>query len=65
MGDGIRFEEPRARFIPLVGFDGDLFSEEDSGFGGSPAPVPILDSNRVQESVNGSGRDGQEGLGGV
>ena len=26
MSDGIRFKEARARFIPLIGFDGDLFS---------------------------------------
>jgi hypothetical protein len=26
VGDGIRFEETRTGFIPLIGFDGDLFS---------------------------------------
>ena len=26
MSDGIRFQKARARFIPLIGFDGDLFS---------------------------------------
>ena len=26
MGDGVGFEEARSGFIPLIGFDGDLFS---------------------------------------
>jgi hypothetical protein len=65
MGDGVGFEEPWARFVPLVGFDGDMFSEEGSRFSGCPPPVFIVDSDGVQEAVNRSGRDAQEGLGGV
>ena len=65
MGDGVGFEEPWARFVPLVGFDGDLFSEEGSRFSGCPPPVFIVDSDRVKETVNRSGGEGQEGLGGV
>jgi hypothetical protein len=65
MGDGIGFEEPGARFIPLVGFDGDMFSDEGSGFGGGSASFFIFDSSRKKEAVDGGGRDFVEGLRGL
>ena len=63
MGDGIGFEEAGARFIPLVGLDGDLFSEEGSGFRGGAASFFVLDADGLKESVDGSWRDFEEGLG--
>ena len=63
MGNGVGFEEPWAGFVPLVRFDGDMFSQEGPGFGGSFSSLFILDSDGVKESVYRSGRDGQEGFG--
>ena len=44
VGDGVGFEKAGAGFIPLVGLDGDLVSEEGAGFGGGAAPFFILDA---------------------
>ena len=63
MGDGVGFEETGARFIPLVGFDGDMFSDQGSGFSGGSASFFVFDSSREKESVDGGGRDLEEGLG--
>ena len=57
MGDGISFEEAWARFVPLIGFDGDMFSDQGSGFGGCSASFFIFDSSRKKEAVDGGGRD--------
>ncbi len=57
MGHRIGFEETGARFVPLVGFDGDMLSQEGSGFGGGAASFLVLDSDRTQQSVNGGWRD--------
>ena len=62
MGDGVGFEETGARFIPLVGFDRDMFSDQGSRFGGGSASFFIFDPSRKQEAVDGGGRDVQEGL---
>ncbi len=62
MGDGVGFEETGARFIPLVGFDGDLFSDQGSRFGGRSASFFIFDSRREKESVDGGRRDFVEGF---
>ena len=62
MSDRVGFEETGARFIPLVGFDGDMFSDKGSGFGGGPASGFILDSDGMKQPVDGGGRDVQEGL---
>jgi hypothetical protein len=62
MGDGVGFEKTGARFIPLVGFDRDMFSNEGSRFGGGPASFLIFDPSRKKEAVDGGGRDVQEGL---
>ena len=65
MGDGIGFEETGARFIPLVGFDRDMVSDQGSGFGGRSASFFILDPSREKESVDGGRRDLEEGLRGL
>ena len=57
MGDGVGFEETRARFVPLVGFDGDMFSYKSSGFCGGSASFFIFDPSRKKETVDGGGRD--------
>ena len=44
VGDRVGFEEARAGFIPLVGFDGDLVAQEGSGFGGGAAPFFVVDA---------------------
>ena len=62
MSDRVGFEETGARFVPLVGFDGDMFSDKGSGFGGSSALGLILDSDGMKQPVDGGGRDAQEGL---
>ena len=62
MGDGVGFEETGARFIPLVGFDRDMFSDQGSRFGGGSASFFIVDPSRKKEAVDGGGRDVQEGL---
>ena len=61
MGDGIGFEETGARFVPLVRFDRDVFSDEGSRFGGGSASFLIFDSSGKKESVNGGCRDLEEG----
>jgi hypothetical protein len=65
MGDGIGFEETGVRLIPLVGFDGDMFSDQGSRFGGGSASFFIFDPSREKESVDGGRRDFEEGLRGV
>ena len=62
MSDGVGFEEAWARFVPLVGFDGDMFSDQGSGFSGGSASGFILDSDGVEEAVDGGGRDVEEGF---
>ena len=53
MSNQISFEESRTFFVPLVGFDWNLFSEERTWLGGRPAPFRILDADRFQTPVNG------------
>jgi hypothetical protein len=65
MGDGIGFEETGARFVPLVGFDRDMFSDQGSRFGGGSASLFIVDPSRKKEAVDRGGRDVQEGLRGL
>jgi len=57
MGDGVGFEEPGMRFVPLVGFDGDLSSDQGTGFGGGSASFFIFDSSGEKETVDGGRRD--------
>jgi hypothetical protein len=65
MGDGVSFEESGARFIPLVSFDRDMFSDQGSRFGGGSASFIIFDPSRKKEAVDRGGRDFQEGLRGL
>jgi hypothetical protein len=65
MGDRVGFEEAGARFIPLVRFDRDMFSDQGSRFGGGSASFIIFDPSRKKEAVNRGGRDFQEGLRGL
>ena len=62
MGDRVGFEETGARFVPLVRFDGDMFSDQGSGFGCGSASGFILDSDGMKQAVDGGGRDAKEGL---
>jgi len=63
VGDGIGFEEAGARFVPVVGLDGDLVTEESAGFGGGAAAFFVMGADGEEESVDGGGRDEEEGLG--
>jgi hypothetical protein len=65
MGDGVSFEETGSGFIPLVGFDGDMFSDEGSRFGGGSASFFIFDPSGKKESVDSGRRDVEEGLRGL
>ena len=62
MGNRVGFEKAGARFVPLVGFDRDMFSDQGSRFGGGSASFFVFDSSREKEAVDGGGRDVQEGL---
>ena len=44
VGDGVGFEKAGVGFIPLVGLDGDLVSQEGAGFGGGAASFFIVDA---------------------
>ena len=57
MGDGIGFEEAGVGLVPLVGLDGDVFSEKGSWFGGGAASFLVLDTDGAQESIDGCCRD--------
>jgi hypothetical protein len=62
MGDRVGFEEPGAGFVPLVGFDGDMFSDKGSGFSSGSASFFVFDPSGKQEAIDRGGRDFQEGL---
>jgi hypothetical protein len=62
VGDGIRFEEAGPRFVPLVEFQGDLVTQEGSGFGGGASSFFVVEAGGLKESVDGSRRDFYEGL---
>jgi hypothetical protein len=53
MGDGIGFEEAGVGLVPLVGLDGDVFSEKGSWFGGGAASFLVLDTDGTEESIDG------------
>ena len=65
MGDGVGFEETGTRFIPLVAFDRDLFSDQGPRFGGGSPSFFIFDSSGKKEAVDGGRRDLEEGLRGL
>jgi hypothetical protein len=57
MGDGVGFEKAGFGFIPLMGFDGDLFSEESTRFGRGSAMFSVMASGRAEKTIDGGGRD--------
>jgi len=59
MGDGVGFEEAGAGLVPLVGLDGDVFSEQRTGFSGGAASFLILNTDGTQESIDGRCRDAE------
>ncbi len=61
MGDGVGFEETWARFVPLVGFDRNMFSDQGSRFGGGSASFFVFDPSWEKESVDRGCRDLEEG----
>jgi hypothetical protein len=62
MGDGVGFEETGTRFIPLVGFDRDLFSDQGTRFGCGSTSFFIFDPSGKKEAVDGGRRDLEEVL---
>lgn len=62
MGDRVGFEKARFGFIPLVGFDRDLCSEEGPGFGSGPAMFSVVASGGAEEAIDGGGGDRFQGL---
>ena len=65
VGDGIGFEKTGTRFVPLVGLDGDMFSQEGSWFGGGSAAFAILNPHRAEQPVHGGWRDSDQGREGL
>jgi len=65
MGDRVGFKKTGARFVPLVGFDGDMFSDQGSRFGGGSASFFVFDPSGKKETIDRGGRDFQEGLRGL
>ena len=63
MGDGVSLEKPWTGFIPLIGQDGDLVSEQGPRFGGTAASFLILNTDGLQEPVYGGRRDRKQGVG--
>ncbi len=63
VGDGVGFEEAGAGFIPLVGFDGDLVAEKSSWFGGCASSFFVVGADRLEEAVDGRGRDPEQRVG--
>jgi len=57
MGDGIGFEEAGVGLVPLVGLDGDMFSQKGSWFRSGFASFLVLGTGGAQESIDGSCRD--------
>jgi len=57
MGDGVGFEEAGPGLVPLVGLDGDVISEQSTGFSGGTASFLILDTDGMQESIDSCCRD--------
>ncbi len=57
MGDGIGFEKAGVGLVPLVGLDGDVFSEKGSWLGSGTASFLVLSTEGTQESIDGCWRD--------
>jgi len=57
VGDGVGFEEAGAGFIPLIGFDGDVVSQQGAGFGSGAATFFVVDAAGAEDAVDGSRGD--------
>jgi hypothetical protein len=57
VGDSIGLKKAGFRFVPLIGFDGDLSSQEGTGFGCGSAMFPVKASGGAEETIDGGGRD--------
>ena len=57
MSDSIGFDEAGDGFIPLVGLDGDLVSQEGAGFGGGAASFFVVDAAGAEDAVDGGRGD--------
>ena len=57
MSDGIGFEEAGAGLVPLVGLDGDVFSEEGPWLSSGTASFLVLGTDGAEESIDGCCRD--------
>ncbi len=57
VGDGVCFEEAGAGFIPLISFDGDLVTQEGTGFGGGAASFFVGDASGAEDAVDGGWGD--------
>jgi len=53
VGHGIGFKKTGTRLIPLAGVDGDMLSEEGSGFGRGSASFSVLNPHRIEQPVHG------------
>jgi hypothetical protein len=60
VSDSVGFEEAGVRFFPMVSFDGDMFSDQSSRFGGGFVSFFVFDPSREKESVDGGCRDLEE-----
>lgn len=61
--DGVSLEETGFRFVPLVGFDGDVVFEEESRFGGRSTFSPVKVFDGTKDAVNGGWRNSEDFLG--
>lgn len=52
MGNGIGFEKAGAGLVPLVGLDGDVFSQEGTWLGRGTASFLVLETDRAEESID-------------
>ena len=50
--DSVGFDKAGAKFVPLVGFDGDLVSQERAWFGEGTALAAIARPYRREQSMN-------------
>jgi hypothetical protein len=55
MGDRIGFDKSRARFIPLIGFNGNLFSQKAAGFCCRWINAFVFIASRFQKSFGRGG----------
>ena len=57
MGDGIGFKVSGFGLVPLIGFDGDMMFEQETGFCGGSAFALVETSNGFKDTIDGGGRN--------